>query len=810
MFLRRPMIWMLYAVAAGILTACYCKGANFLYPCAGAFAAVCLCRSRYTEKKGCCRQTLVICLFFIFFLTGALRFAVLQQRYDTAAADAGTEVTVQGTVLQVRQKQGRAQLLLRTEGRLGNVLVICYNERPELFSALEGCPVTASGILEKPLGSRNPNCFDYDQYLRGRGVGVILKVKPSQIAPAARKFSVEERLRQRLGKFRISREKRLLAVLGTEKGALLSAMLFGDKDVLDSEVYEEFQRNGVAHILCVSGIHVSLICLWIEKALTGRRRIWKSLGTIAGLFFYAAAASFSPSVVRAVLMLSFAIVGRLLLQCCDRMTILCTSCFVMLLWNPYQLFQCGFQLSYLAVAALTAIVPWVDARWERFILKTGNERAGNLGKLASPLFVLQIFMAPITAYYFNYFSWMAFLLNSVVILAAEWVIPAGLLLVFLPDGLAVCEAVSLLLQGFSSVISFYADVLISFMVWINHLGFTWGPEACNVQSPTVGTLWMFYGAVFFGCSECAHMLCRTGRRRLRNRILSLILAGACLGAWAAGLAPSPLPGARETFEIVFVDVGQGDCTHIRTPLGKNILIDGGGSRSYDIGKKTLLPYLLKNGVSEIDLAIVTHLHDDHFLGIQQLSKLMRIEKLVIHELNKGRAQQWELQGKKPAKLSFAGAGDTIYEEAEFRIRVLGPDAAQDCEKRLAEGFDENENSLLLAVEYKGFRILETGDMGIGNEEDYLRSFSGSEQLLKADILKIGHHGSRYSTSEAFLQAVEPTAAVIQVGKNNFGHPAPRVIELLRDYDIMIFRNDWQGAVLLDRIDGRGCRIRTML
>ncbi|HML38878.1 MAG TPA: MBL fold metallo-hydrolase [Bacillota bacterium] len=250
--------------------------------------------------------------------------------------------------------------------------------------------------------------------------------------------------------------------------------------------------------------------------------------------------------------------------------------------------------------------------------------------------------------------------------------------------------------------------------------------------------------------------------------------------------------------LVFVDVGQGDCLHIRTPGGKNILIDGGGSVNYDVGKKVLLPYLLKNGVKSVDLAIATHLHTDHYQGIVGLARNMEVKKLGTYAGNVLREQELvEETGLEKGDVLYLSAGDRIPVEKDIWIDVLYPEkkTEEEYQALLSDEADENRSCLFMKVYYKGITVLMTGDIGMEGEEEIMALYRDNPEILDVDILKVGHHGSRYSTGDLFLQEVNPEIAVFQVGKNNFGHPHPTTIEKCSKKGIIIYRNDLNGAIL---------------
>ena len=274
-------------------------------------------------------------------------------------------------------------------------------------------------------------------------------------------------------------------------------------------------------------------------------------------------------------------------------------------------------------------------------------------------------------------------------------------------------------------------------------------------------------------------------------------------------------------DIVFVDVGQGDCMHMRVSrsagsdsfpwIGEyNVLIDGGGKAGYDVGKKVLKPYLLKNGVYGIDLAIVTHLHTDHYEGIRSLCRDGMVRKLCVYEGYRVEEKRILSEcGLDKKDLMYVTEGDVI-KVGQAGFYILAPEKRSDEEyMRLSEDQeDENKKSLLIKSDYKGISTLMTGDIGTEGEDEVMKRMetgkdtAGDLNKLKCHILKVGHHGSRYSTGEKFLDAADPGFAVIQVGKNNYGHPAEEILEKLEKRGIGVYRTDRNGAVGIDIKDNR--------
>ena len=262
--------------------------------------------------------------------------------------------------------------------------------------------------------------------------------------------------------------------------------------------------------------------------------------------------------------------------------------------------------------------------------------------------------------------------------------------------------------------------------------------------------------------------------------------------------------------VTFVDVGQGDCICVNT--GEEVyLFDGGGSENYNLGKGTLRPYLLKNRMGMVDGAFVTHLHTDHYKGICELAREGMVEKLYIYDAN--RLVQEEIlrdTGLQPEDIIYLCKGQEVKLDEGYSVEILWPAGKTESEYRemIARDEDENINSLVMRIDALGTSILVTGDI---DEEGERMVIEEGQEALKVDILKVAHHGSKYSSSDEFLDAVSPGIAVIQVGKNNYGHPTPETLERLAARGVSVYRNDLDGAVGFEIKNGKivkvlNCRV----
>ena len=797
--MRRPVLALFFCTAGGILSAYYLPLAAAAVPLILALTAA------FLKKKP------VLALFLAVALCSAVYFELTETNITPLEKSCGTVAAVYGRVEGVQDKEGWLRIEIRAHdaerGRKRNrtsekVLLQLYGSLSDIQNtsgaylkntqSLVGKDVYFKGEVSIPKQATNPGLFNYRLYLKSRGIHTIMETTSYHFIV----YGKGNRLAAALAEMKQHFSDRLSEEMDEESKALLIGMLFGDKTALDEDLTEDFRRNGTTHVLAVSGIHVTVIFMCINRLFRNRRTRFSSITAISVLLLYAALSSFSPSVVRAVVMILICLFARHLYRRYDLLCSAAFSAFLFLLYNPYSLFNAGFQLSYLAVFTMAFLLPFSAEKLE---LLSGYRRYRRLYlvlKVFVPVFTIQIGMIPVTAYMFQYISFSAFIMNIPIIALSDVIITVGILLFIL-------SFTGGILFPFAAT---GTDLLLKLTALLSRSTGSLEYSAINVIAPSVAFLILFYGIGYFCVSE---MFWDWVRRRRRKSIAVVLISIICL----ASVSPWLTGETERRASVTFVDVGQGDCIHIRTPQGKNILIDGGGSADYDVGKKILLPYLLKNGVSHIDLACVTHLHQDHFGGLMSLCHLMPVRKLALYEGNRsGQQKILDEAGLSAKELLYLKKGDSISVEKGIRIDILYPETApgDGVGTRETAEADENAATLVIRVEYQGVGILLTGDLGFSGEESMEEFYRGdADSPARADILKIGHHGSKYSTGEAFLDLVDPAVAVISVGQNNFGHPSADVIEKLRKKDIMVERTDLCGAVLVD-VKDKKIRVRTML
>ena len=377
----------------------------------------------------------------------------------------------------------------------------------------------------------------------------------------------------------------------------------------------------------------------------------------------------------------------------------------------------------------------------------------ELESALSTMIAVQLLMIPYSMYFYHRFSALAIINNWFMIALAGVYVPlgAGMFLISTMCG-------GLLFEGgpvagyLGNCLSYLGEI----MTEINDAFLLDGKSVIPVVSPKAYVLIPMVGVVLYLASEVFKVECI---RNFKAAISKAVGVAICSGALSFVLFFNPLSLADE----VFLDVGQGDSLHLAWE-DEDILIDGGGNANFNVGKGTLKPYFMHSGVSGLDLAISTHQHMDHFKGIEELNDVYPISRTV----------------------TYGKAGDRIILDEEHYIDILWPIPGYE------QSEDENYFSRIFKIYDRGVTTLVTGDITEEGEKALI-SYYGAEKL-KSHILKVAHHGSRFSTCQEFIDAVSPIIAVISVGKNNYGHPAPSVIEKLERSGIIVYRTDRDGAI----------------
>lgn len=667
----------------------------------------------------------------------------------------------------VRPARGRVLVSLRPSGEVPR-----YGDR-----------IRASGRLVRPPDAGNPGEFSYRDYLTAQGIRATLVLRGGgEMRILARGqghpllagiYAVRERV-----------SRVFTSALPGPRGALLLSLLLGDDGALGPETSDAFKRAGLLHVLVVSGTQVALVMgmvVWLARLLQAPP-VPASIAAAAAVLGFALMTGWAPSVARAALMGVLAAGALAGGRVYDVVAALAVAAIALLASSPYLLFDAGFQLSFTATGGLIYVAPALQAR---------------LGRLPRPVATLaamsaaaQIAVMPVLAYHFQQLSVTGFAANLVVLPLVGVLVPAGFGAALL--ALLVPPAATIALLPLGPLLDLI-HLLARFFAGL--------PGAViPVFPPSLPAIGLSYLALI----AVVEML--RGRFHLRTpvataaalTVLALLIWSRLLGAWGEGL-----------LAVAVLDVGQGDAILLRGPSGQTVLIDGGGEvegrvTGYDVGARRVVPALRALGVRRVDVVILSHPHEDHVGGLVAVLQNFRVGLVLDSGLAHpapSYARLRELVAERRIPHRPARRGMRVDLGDGVTAAVLLPEEPL----IIGSGSDPNLNSVVVRVTYHRVGALFAGDMEALNESQLLAW--GDE--IRSAVLKVAHHGSRTSTTDAFVEAVRPLVAVISVGAMNpFGHPHRRTLDVLEEWGAAVYRTDRDGAVLIHS-DGARLAVRTV-
>lgn len=670
-----------------------------------------------------------------------------------------------------------ADRILRGQGSLETERNILVQGRLSLLEGRRdslhiGSRLFIVGLLDDFPEPSNPGEFDYGRYLELNNIhGVVSLNNRSKLVVLG-----EGRESDLLSLFRRARSS-LLTVIDSlhqpKEASFLRGILLAERSKIADDVKQAFVDTGTVHILAVSGLHVGVVAV-IFYGFFGLLRLprkWVAGATMLGLLAYMMLIGSPPSVVRATIMVIALLLGPLFERKVDVYQSLAVAASMLLLWDSNNLFNVGFQLSFAAVVSIVSLYPIFVK-----VLHRIPERFEEV-KLLEPVLKLfavslaaQLGTLPFTAYYFDRLSIVSLLANLLVVP----LVGLNVMLGFATMGFSFFSL--WVAENYAVLNGWFVTFLLGFVKAASTV-----PYAYFDTSAVGITASLAYYTALVG-------MVNISRRTVFKSCLMILLA---IGTtvlytdWVFASSPS--------LRVTVLDVGQGDAIFIEFPNGSNVLIDAGPRvPGYDAGERIVVPFLNYRGVRSLDALIMSHPHSDHIGGIPAVMRSVKVRQLVEPAV----AGETELYGEIHRTAQWSGipvvrrrAGDTINIDRNTRLYVLHPYAARDSTSNL------NNASLVVKLAYGQTDVLLMGDAEAEVEAKLLWRYV---PMLKAEVLKAGHHGSNTSTTEEFVRTARPSLTLISVGrKNKFNHPSREVIERLERRGITMYRTDDSGAIILE-------------
>lgn len=584
---------------------------------------------------------------------------------------------------------------------------IVINYYQELLEDINlGDEISVSGKIKVPSNNTVPNQFNYKRYLLNNNIFYTVTAK--SVTKTANNTNViyylKGKINERIDKITYANE-------------YLKIFILGDTSFLDEETSKSYQQNGVSHLFSISGMHISLfaaIILYVMKRISYNNYYNYSI-VISFLIFYSLLVGSSPSVIRSLTMYILFAINKLFNLKIKNLDIMCFVLTIMLIINPYYLYNISFQYSYLISFSLVLF---------SYKLKSIKNK---IMKSLYTSFISFLVSFPICIYNFYQVNVFSIILNIFLIPFVSIIIfPLSLVCFIIPK-------LSVILNIFTSILQF-----ISLTIYKYKIG------QIVFSKPSIIIVLIYYILIYLFVYN------------KKNIYLLIIIVSHKL-----------YPLINSSFTVTYLDVGQGDSIFIKYPHNQgNILIDTGGivNSDYQVVINKTIPYLKSFGVTKLDYLILTHGDYDHMGDSNVLVNNFKVKNVVF---NCGPINTLE---KELNKLLKEKQIPSYYCINKISIKN------NKLEFLNTKHYDnENDNSNVIYTNYNNYRFLFMGDAGLSKEKDILKKYN----LESIDFLKVGHHGSNTSSSEEFITNIHPKYSLISVGKNNkYGHPKESVLEVL--------------------------------
>lgn len=715
----------------------------------------------------------VIIIIIMTIIISSTETIYLNNRYDNINENLNAKsIKLIGTICsQIEETDYKYIVTIKTEKRYKNVKMIIYfnKDKVELEKLTYGNEIVITGKYNEPDGRRNYKGFNYKEYLKTKEIyGIIECESEVQVVKTKNLNFIQLAINNLSIKIKQNMDKILLK----DTKDLAVGILLGVSSDIDSEVKQNFRDCNLSHMLAISGSHLTYLILGLNlllnKKILGIRKC--KVITIIIIIIFMLIVNMSSSIVRAGICTIISILGTLIYRKSDSYTAIAISLLFSLIKNPFSLFNIGLQLSYLATLGIIIFYTMLS----KIKISEGKLKKYIIENIISTLSA-NILILPITTYYFNTIP-TNFLLSNLVAgpvlgislifeLITVFISFISIKLAQIPG--AVVNVCLILLTKITKIISKIPNI--------------------TVVTPKIASVILIYIIIL-------NVWLYTNKKNIyKNLKISRLLCILIIIILIINFL-----NIERTMRIYFIDVGQGDSSLICTPTGKNILIDGGGSRTpekYDVGEKVLLPYLLDRRIKKLDYIIVSHFDADHAQGIETVIDKIKVKNIVV---SRQASQSVEYDKiikmckEKKIKIIDAKRGEKIVIDKYAYFDILHPgDILLDDGKG-----GLNANAIVAKLNYKMdnklFTVLFTGDIEYDAEQELVKEYGNK---LKSDILKVAHHGSKTSSSQEFINLVKPEIALIGVGKDNtFGHPNESVLERLRDLKCKIYRTDENGEI----------------
>ena len=720
-------------------------------------------------------------VFLSFVLIGCIYINVLDNNYEAKYANISEKVSIKAIIIsEPVDKDYKKTYTIKVEEINGdkkykNTKLLLDIKKSELKEEPEfGDEIEIIGELKKPNGARNYKGFDYKQYLKSKKIYATVSSENYKII-SKNKIDIISKV---INSVQNNMKSNINKILNEEEAALCIGILVGDREAISEQTEDNFKKSNLTHMLAVSGSHITYIINAFAMLLGKTSKRTSKIFTIIILIFFMALTGFTFSVIRACIMGILVLLASLMYRKPDTINNLGISSFIILLFNPYAISDAGFLLSYGGTIGIVLL----GDKIENAIYKEENKNKNIINKIIKYIIIsfsitlsANLIIIPIMAYNFSTVSFTFWISNILAAPIMEIATIFGFIIYF----------ISIFFIPLAKFLGIFLNLLLYLLLKIAEVSSLIPGSSIYIKTPYIIECIIYYLFIVLWLKW----------DYIKNaikvkKILKVLVASSILLIIFSSVLIYYYP---KTLKIYFVDVGQGDCTLIKTPTNKHILIDGGGSEfgNFDVGESTLLPYLLDRRITTIDYMLISHFDSDHIDGLFAVMENLKIKNIIISkqgEKSDNFIRFQELVKNKKVNVLVVKKGDRIQIDKYSYFEILFP------EKNLIQDNVLNNNSIVANFCSIGLKILFTGDVEEIAENRLCELYRDTDKL-KSTILKVAHHGSKTSSTAKFLELVTPKIALIGVGEGNkFGHPNNGVLDRIRDYTNKIYRTDKNGEI----------------
>lgn len=657
---------------------------------------------------------------------------------------------------------------------------LCQLDKKEEAIPKIGQRILLSAEYELWEKATNPGQFELKKWYCSQGI--LGQFRKGRIVKQGENYSLAG---EKMWQLRMWLYERLQQELGEKNGSLIGAMLLGEKSGLEEESKSLYQRNGISHVLSISGLHLTLlgmglfICL---RHIFGNNNV-VSAGCILIMVFYCIFTGNSISTIRATIMFIISFLAQIGGRSYDSLSALGLSAILQLVFNPYMLNNSSFLLSFLAVMGVTFVSPRLQA-----VLGVKKK----LGKSFCVSLSVALTTLPVLLKDYGTYPWYSILLNLFIVPVMSVVLGFSVLLVFvLLFSAIICYYVEMrtrviFMEMLKILVVSGIKILLSYMEICCKTFEKLPLQDGYLGSSTVWQIFFYVVLLFLAVGNVwkHSMFCK--KMILLSAVMILTMQ------------------VEFGTELVMLDVGQGDSIVIRNSNGNIYLADCGSSTVSQVGKYRLLPFLKQKGYGRIQGIFLSHLDQDHMNGIVEILQMAKEERLRIEQLflpgsvdkleedTEKLAELLTLAKANKTKVIYLKQGDKIT-DGNMQFFCFHPETEAGEKKEP----DRNNESMVLFLKYKDCQVLLTGDVEKEGEREIVEYIDSIGLSVNLDVLKVAHHGSKGSSSEVFLKKITPKLSLISCGEDNsYGHPHEETLERLKVSESQVMSTTESGAITL--------------